>query len=153
MVVLSELLERFRRAEPPGAPAAATGVPADPAAEREAELRALFAALDETEAQVTDIGRRARNDAEQVRLSAARQAERIVAGAHERASALRDADVPDPDAEDDAEARSLVMRAEAEAEGVRERARARMPALVERVTQCVMAGPAEDGGAPGVGRR
>jgi hypothetical protein len=152
-VVLSELLDRFRRARPPGAPAAAAGVPADQAAEREAELRTLFALLDEAEAEVTDIGLRATSDAEQVRLSAARQAARIVARVHERSSALRDAAVPDLDAEDDAKARAVLARAEAEAESIRERARARMPALVERMTGCVLAGPAEDGDAPGLGRR
>jgi hypothetical protein len=132
---LAELLERLRHVAPPGPPAAGGGVPDDAAADLQAELRPLLAALDEVEDEARALIDAAAAEAAAVRDGGARDAERIRDEARLQAARLRPA-VPDEDAGDD-EARAILAAAEVEAGGVRRRARGRIPGLVARVMACV----------------
>ncbi|WNM32134.1 hypothetical protein RKE30_17800 [Streptomyces sp. Li-HN-5-11] len=127
---LRDFLERFR---PTGAPgAAATGVPADRAAERAAELEPALARLTAVQQEAARIRTEARRSAEEIRRDASREAEGIVAAARDRAPQVRRQTAAPI-------LHSAVQEAEAvRASGVRvaeevlRRARERMPELVDR---------------------
>jgi hypothetical protein len=151
---LGELLERFRHPATPGPPAPAGGVPDDAAADLQAEIRPLIAALDEVEDEARAIVDAAAAAAAAIREQGARDAERILEHARVQAARVRAAPLQD---EHDAEAEAILARARSEADGVRQRARARIPGLVARVVNSVRAGvePApvrEEQGVAGVGR-
>lgn len=153
MARLGELLERFRHVATPGPPAAA-GVPDDAAADLQAELRPLIAALDDVEDKVQALVDAAAAEAAAVRERGARDAERIMDDARLQAAGLRAAP---PEERPDDEALAIVARAGAEADGVLRRSRNRIPSLVARVVSCVRAGVEpepvpEDSGVAGVGR-
>jgi hypothetical protein len=155
MAQLGELLERFRHPATPGAPAAAGGVPGDVAADLQAELRPLIAALDEVEEEARAIVDAAAVEAAAVREQGARDAEQILDSARLQAAQVQAAPLED---EHDADAEAILARARAEADGIRLGARARTPGLVARVLNCVRARVEpepvqEEKGVAGVGRR
>lgn len=148
---IAELLERFRHPATPGPPVAAGGVPEDAAADLQAELRPLLAAIDEVEDQARAVVEAAGAEAAAVRERGAHDAEAILDAARRQAAALRTAP-PDEDA-GDSEARDILAEAEAEADAIRRRARERIAGLVARVIAGV-AGTvsAEKRDVAGVGR-
>lgn len=151
MPQLGELLERFRHAATPGPPAAGGGVPGDVAADLQAELRPLLAALDEVEDEARAVIETAATEAASVRGRGARDAEAILDEARRQVARLR-AGPPDVDT-GDGEVRATLAEAEAEADGVRRRAHERIPGLVARVMACVAgAGVPEESHVAGVGR-
>ncbi|MFF4038263.1 hypothetical protein [Streptomyces sp. NPDC001816] len=81
---LRDFLERFRPVGTPGA--SATGVPADRTAERAAELEPTLAQLTGVQQEAAGIRAAADEAAEAVRRDTAREAERLVAAARERAA-------------------------------------------------------------------
>ncbi|MER7159834.1 hypothetical protein, partial [Streptomyces lydicus] len=87
MAGLRDLLMRFRPVSTPGP--AATGVPADRTAELAAELTPTLALLDRTAGQAAAVREAALHEAERIRTEAARQAERLVAGAVDRSGRVR----------------------------------------------------------------
>lgn len=151
MSQIAELLERFRHPATPGPPVAAGGVPEDAAADLQAELRPLLAALDEVEDEARAIVDAAGAEATAVRERGAYDAEAILEEARRRAAALRTAPL-DEDA-GDGEARAVLVAAGAEADAIRRRSRGRIPDLVDRVIAGV-AGAAvpERSDVAGVGR-
>lgn len=83
-----DLLQRFRPAATPGA-ASATGVPADRADERAAELGGVFTALAATVQEAERIRRAARAEAQQRRERARVEASATVASARLEAETVR----------------------------------------------------------------
>ena len=148
---IAELLERFRHPATPGAPVAAGGVPEDAAADLQAELRPLLAAVDEVEDEARAVIEAANAEAAAVRERGAHDAEAILDDARRKAAALRTAP-PDADG-GDGEARAILAAGEAEADAIRRRARGRIPGPVARVLAGV-AGTAvpEESDVAGVGR-
>ncbi|MGI5133250.1 hypothetical protein ACQEXA_00205 [Streptomyces sp. CA-106110] len=128
---LRDFLARFR---PTGAPGAAvTGVPADRAAERAAELEPSLALLSDVQEEAARIRAAADQEAAAIRKSAARQAADIVAAARAQAPHVRrDAAMPARGAAL-REVEGRVAAGERTASLVHERARERMPALVDRM--------------------
>jgi vacuolar-type H+-ATPase subunit H len=131
-----DLLERFRPAGAPGA-ATAAGVPADRRASVEAELEPIFASLDG-----------ATRGCGEIRLTARRAADRLLADAQQQARALAARTATEAEAEGAAvsaqlrshaarEAAEIAVRAAADADAVRrdsEQTRAQLLVrLVERV--------------------
>ncbi|MGW9029086.1 hypothetical protein ACWGQ5_34140 [Streptomyces sp. NPDC055722] len=130
VVSLRDFLARFR---PTGAPGAAvTGVPADRAAERAAELAPSLALLTDVQQEAERIRVGAEREAEAVRESAARQAAEIVAAARARAPQLRQETATPFHRAAARQAEDLRAAGEHAASLVREQARKRMPALVDR---------------------
>ncbi|MFH8775817.1 hypothetical protein ACIF83_18535 [Streptomyces sp. NPDC085866] len=127
---LRDFLERFRPVGTPGA--SATGVPADRAAERAAELEPTLAQLTGVQQEAADIRAAAEVAAETVRRDTARQAERLVAAARERAPETRRQAAEPLLREARQEARTVRAAGDRAASAVRERAAERMPDLVER---------------------
>jgi hypothetical protein len=149
---IAELLERFRHPATPGAPVAAGGVPEDAAADLEAELRPLLAALDEVEDEARAVIEAANAEATAVRERGAHDAEAILDQARRQAAALRTAP-PDEDA-GGGEASTILAAAEAMADAIRRRARGRIPGLVARVMAAVTGTAVpEVSDVAGVGRR
>ncbi|MGW3354383.1 hypothetical protein ACWDFL_03025 [Streptomyces bungoensis] len=151
---LRDFLERFRPAGTPGA--SATGVPADRAAERAAELEPALARLARAQQEADRIRAEADEAARKIREDAAREAARLMAAAREQAPEVRRqaAEPPLDRARGEAEAvRASGARA---ASAVRARAAERMPGLVERAVADAVRLPARGsqgrGGAqkPGV---
>ncbi len=127
-----DLLQRFRLAGTPGAPAAA-GVPADREAEVSAELEPVLARLTDAE-----------QEAERLRAGAGDEAARRVRDAADRAQADLAAARLDADAERadaaarvrsraDAELAAVLEEARNEADRTTRRAAERMPEYVDRV--------------------
>lgn len=127
-----DLLQRFRLAGTPGAPAAA-GVPADRVAEVSAELEPVLARLADAE-----------REAERLRAGARDEAARRVRDAADRAQADLAAARLDADAEQadaaarvrsraDAELAAVLEEARTEADRTTRRAAERMPEYVDRV--------------------
>jgi hypothetical protein len=83
-----DLLQRFRPAATPGA-ASATGVPADRADERAAELAGVFTALAATVQEAERIRREARAEAQQRRERARVEASATLASARLEAETVR----------------------------------------------------------------
>ncbi|MEU2222885.1 hypothetical protein [Streptomyces sp. NPDC018347] len=84
---LRDFLERFRPAGTPGA--SASGVPADRAAERAAELEPALAGLADVQREAARIRAVAEQEAGALRRDTAREAARIVDAARERAPEVR----------------------------------------------------------------
>lgn len=127
-----DLLQRFRLAGTPGAPAAA-GVPADRVAEVSAELEPVLARLADAE-----------RESERLRAGARDEAARRVRDAADRAQADLAAARLDADAEQadaaarvrsraDAELAAVLEEARTEADRTTRRAAERMPEYVDRV--------------------
>jgi hypothetical protein len=89
MVALREVLSRFRPVAAPGAPTGAA-VPADRAAVRDAELKPVFASLDDAEAGARGIRDQAAVEAAAIRAGGARQADALLREALERAPGERE---------------------------------------------------------------
>ncbi|MET7425935.1 hypothetical protein [Dactylosporangium sp. NPDC005555] len=128
-MTIRDLLQRFRPAGAPGA-AMPAAVPADRGAEAAAELRVVFAALDDTHAEAARIAARAITEAADRRRWAAGAADRIIAAARRSAQDTR--------ADAFATARAgaaradteLLAEAEHQADALRARARQRMAECV-----------------------
>ncbi|MDT0467417.1 hypothetical protein [Streptomyces gibsoniae] len=143
---LRDFLTRFR---PTGAPGAAvTGVPADRAAERAAELDAPLTLLTDVQQEAAAIRVSADRAAAAIRESAARQAAGIVAAARSQAPQVRqEATTPFRRAAV-REAEELRAAGERAASLVHERARERMTAMVERAVADALRSACGPGGAP-----
>ncbi|MCX4637803.1 hypothetical protein HEP86_02395 [Streptomyces sp. RPA4-5] len=132
MTGLRELLMRFRPVSTPGP--AATGVPADRAAELAAELTPTLALLDRTAEQAEAVRDAARHEAERIRKDAAREAEQLVAEAVDRSGRIRTqaaAHRRELGRRDAAVVRAAGQR---DATALMHRAESRLPAVTERVT-------------------
>jgi cell division septum initiation protein DivIVA len=131
MAGLRELLLRFR---PSGAPGSATiaAVPADRAAEREAEPSPVFADLAASETQAADIRARAAAEAQRTRHDAARQAEQIMAEAREGAVREREGATRRARTESEAYCAQIPSDARAGAESRQTRAQISVPEYTER---------------------
>ena len=135
MPVLTTLLDRLRRIQPP--PGAAAGVLAVPSAgdELAGEVSFLFSDLDELEQQRQSLLGAARSDATKVEQTAVAERNRLLTQAHEegerRAAMILD------DRRTQARRRTCAMLAEAErnASQIHARARERIPALVGEVVE------------------
>jgi len=133
--VLTTLLDRLRRIQPP--PGAAAGVLAVPSAgdELAGEVSFLFSDLDELEQQRQSLLGAARSDATKVEQTAVAERNRLLTQAHEegerRAAMILD------DRRTQARRRTCAMLAEAErnASQIHARARERIPALVGEVVE------------------
>ena len=135
MPVLTTLLDRLRRIQPP--PGAAAGILAVPSAgdELAGEVSFLFSDLDELEQQRQSLLGAARSDATKVEQTAVAERNRLLTQAHEegerRAAMILD------DRRTQARRRTCAMLAEAErnASQIHARARERIPALVGEVVE------------------
>ncbi|MGW1259414.1 hypothetical protein ACWD5Q_30570 [Streptomyces sp. NPDC002513] len=146
VVSLRDFLARFR---PTGAPGAAvTGVPADRAAERAAELDAPLALLTDTQEEAAGIRASADREAAAIRERAARQAADIVAAARSRTPQVRQEAATPFRRAAVREAEELRAAGERAASLVRERARERMTALVDRAVADALRSARGPGGAP-----
>ncbi|MEU0337746.1 hypothetical protein ABZ092_01780 [Streptomyces bobili] len=155
MTGFRDFLTRFRPAASPGR-AAPGGVPTDRSAELRAELTPPLALLEQTEAEARSIRERAAAAAASRRREAERQAETIVAAAHEEARQVRARTAEQVLRAAEGEAAALLAEAEHEAVAVRDRAKSRAPALVDRVLALVLEDLAADEAstvAPGEGHR
>lgn len=146
MVALREVLSRFRPAGVAGAPAGAA-VPADRAADRDRELAPVFAALDDTEAQVREILARAARQAEAIRADGERQARQILRDARERAPLERETAARQIRVETDEYCAAVLDRSSTRAEAIRVLARPGVCALVDQTVAALFErlGAAEPG--------
>ncbi|WP_198668564.1 hypothetical protein [Streptomyces triticisoli] len=128
---LRDFLARFRPTGTPGA--TVTGVPADRAAERAAELEPPLARLADVQREAARIRAAADREAEAVRQSAARQAAEIVTAARARVPQVRQEASVSVRRAARGEVREIRSAGDRAASRVRERARERMPALIDRV--------------------
>ncbi|WP_220040794.1 hypothetical protein [Streptomyces sp. NTH33] len=127
---LRDFLARFRPTGTPGA--TVTGVPADRAAERAAELEPPLARLADVQREAARIRAAADREAEVIRQDAVRQAAAIVTAAQAQAPRVRqEAAVPVLRAAQ-REGRDILSAGDCAAARVYERARERMPALLDR---------------------
>lgn len=133
MASLRDTLDRFRPAATPGAPGR-RGVPVDRAAERESELAALFAVLEETEQVAAQIRQRAVAEADRIRLDARQRAEALAADARVRVEALRAGAAAHARTAADRERERALLAAENVTGQVRHLAGQRLPALVAKAT-------------------
>ena len=135
MPVLTSLLDRLRRMQPPPGPAA--GVLAVPSAGEElaGEVSFLFADLDEIEHRRETLLVDARTDVGTAERAAVRERNRLLAKAHEegerRAAILLD----ERRAQADQHTRAMLAEADRDAAEVRARAQQRMPALIAEVVE------------------
>jgi hypothetical protein len=129
-----DFLERLRPSGTPGAPSVA-GVPADRVAERATELDAVFALLDEVQAEVARIGSAADQEARRRRGMAHQQADAIVAEARRLAEAERSAAAASAQAGAGEQARVISAGAQARAATIAAEARSREPALVVSILE------------------
>ncbi len=135
---MRDLLYRFRPAGAPGA-ASAAGVPVDRAADTEAELAPLLAALTDTEGACARILEQARRDAEAIRVREAQRARDILTTASARSGAERAAATARIGQVVRDEATALLTAADEEAAAIRERAAERMPEHVGLLVASVRA--------------
>ncbi|MGK4585292.1 hypothetical protein [Kitasatospora sp. HPMI-4] len=138
-----DFLARFRPTGTPGA--AATGVPADRAAELAAELGPSLNQLTQAQNEAATIRADAADRAEQVRREAAEQAAELIAQARAGAPKVREEAGAAVRRSVEAEVARLLDAAERSAEQVRRRARERMPALVDRIAAEAFRPPEERG--------
>jgi hypothetical protein len=131
MASLRDLLQRYRPVGTPGA-AARPGVPADRAAEAATELEPVLALLASTEDEMRRLREEARAEAHRIRKQAARQADELVASAHDRAAEVRVHAAAKARAAALPDGELLIEAARKNARSVRERAAARMPGYVDR---------------------
>lgn len=141
MARLRDFLTRFRPLGSPGA--AATGVPADRAAELEAELAPALAQLTRAQEEVAAIRATAAGEAERIRQEATREAARILDEARARAPQVRADSAVSARHTAEAQAAELLAAAERAAARVRDRAGERMPAMADRVADLALGGPEE----------
>ena len=127
-----DFLERLRPSGTPGAPSA-SGVPADRATERSAELESVFSRLARVQAEAEQIRSQGQEEAQRRRDTAAERARAIVSEARRTVEAERAAAAASGQAEARELARAIVTDAQAEATALACRARDRQSALVELV--------------------
>lgn len=148
-----DFLARFRPTSTPGA--AATGVPADRAAELTDELGPSLAALAAVQEEAARIRAEASRKGERVRHEAVLRAAEIVAEAQARVAQVGEEAATPARRAAQAEAAAIRRDGERAAESVRRRAQERMPALVDRVVRDAWRGmddPRIDSWAPGGSR-
>jgi vacuolar-type H+-ATPase subunit H len=133
--VLTTLLDRLRRIQPPPGPAA--GVLAIPAAgdELTGEVSFLFSDLDELEHERETLLGAARSDSGRVEQTALRQRRRLLAEAREEGERRAAAILDEHRARAEQRTREVLAEADRDAARVRARARERMPALVEEIVE------------------
>lgn len=129
-----DFLERLRPSGTPGAPSA-SGVPADRATERTAELEAVFARLVDVQEEADRIRTAAAAEARRRRESAGERAAAIVAEARRSVDAQRAAAAAAGHAEAQARAHEIIADARAVAATVTRDARLRQPDLVDLVVR------------------
>lgn len=129
-----DFLESLRPSGTPGAPSVA-GVPADRATERSSELEAVFALLDDVQAEAVRIGSAAEQEARR-RLDVAHQrADAILAEARRQVEAERSVAAASAQAGAAEQARAISADAQLRAAAILAEARARRPALVASVLE------------------
>ena len=135
MPVLTTLLERLRRVQPPPGPAA--GVLAVPSAgdELTGEVSFLFADLDEIEHQRERLLEAARSDAANAEQTATHERSRILLNAHEEGERRAAMILDERRAQARRRTRAMLAKADRDAVEVRERAQERMPALVAEIVE------------------
>jgi flagellar biosynthesis/type III secretory pathway protein FliH len=133
--VLTTLLERLRRMQPPPGPAA--GVLAVPSAgdQLTGEVSFLFADLDEIEHQRQRLLETARSDAANAEQTATRERSRILLNAHEEGERRAATILEERRAQARRRTRAMLARADRDAAEVRERAQERMPAVVAEIVE------------------
>ncbi|MET8763374.1 hypothetical protein [Lentzea sp. NPDC004782] len=131
MASLRDLLQRYRPVGTPGA-AARPGVPADRAAEVATELEPVLALLAGTEDEMRHLREEARAEAHRIRQEAARQADDLVAAAHDRASEVRAQAAANARAAASPDGELIVEAARENARRLRERAAVMLPEYVGR---------------------
>lgn len=131
-MTLEELLRRFRRHGVPGA-ARPTGVPADLASEREAELAPVFDALEPVLHQAEDLVAAAALDASRLAQQAATDGRSRVEEAREQAGGVAAAETASVLRRVDAEMRQTLAVARREAQREEMLASPRIPVLAERI--------------------
>jgi vacuolar-type H+-ATPase subunit H len=138
--VLTTLLERLRRMQPP--PGAAAGVLAVPSAgdELAGEVSFLFSDLDELEHQRQTLLTAARSDAGRAEQTAVRERNRLLAEAHEEGERRAAMILNERRARAQQSARAMLADADRDASQVRARARERMPALGAEIVQRLLEG-------------
>lgn len=129
-----DFLERLRPSGTPGAPSA-SGVPADRAAERSAELESVFSRLAGVQVEAEQLRSRGQEEAQCRRDAAAERARAIVSEARRRVEAERAAAAASGQAEAKELARMIGTDAQAEATALAGRARDRQSAFVELVVR------------------
>lgn len=137
MPSLREWLRRLLVAGVPGAPAI-SGVPADRAAELEAELEPVFALLQEAVLEARRLEENPQRETDRSR--AEEQARAVVAEGGARAGAERAAAAAATLARADAERAAMLAEAAKEAERIDRAAAQRMPSLIEELVRRVLAG-------------
>ena len=127
-----DFLERLRPSGTPGAPSVA-GVPADRLAERSAQLEAVFALLEDVQAEVGLIGSTADQQAQRRREAAHQQADAIVAEARRLAEAERSVAAATAQAGAAAQARAISAGAQARAATIADETHSREAAVIAAV--------------------
>lgn len=146
---LGDYLRRFRPVGTPGA-AAPAGVPSDVDAEQAAELAPVFAALEGTREEAARIRSEAEQEARRIADEATSAIEAIESDGRRRMAEVRAQVATERTRLADDEGERLLAEANDEASRVERTAATRRPAMVDRVVDTVLGGP-----APGVekGRR
>ena len=129
-----DFLERLRPSGTPGAPSIA-GVPADRLAERSTELEAVFALLEDVQAEVGRMGSAAEEQARHRRAVAHERADAILAEARRLAEAERAAAAASARAGAVEEVRAIRAGAQARALAIAGDARSRRSALAVSVRE------------------
>lgn len=127
-----DFLERLRPSGTPGAPSA-SGVPADRATERSAELEPVFSRLARVQAEAEQIRSQGHAEAQSRRDIAAERARAIVSEARRTVDAERAAAAATGQAEARELALAIVSEAQADSNVLAERARDRQSDFVELV--------------------
>ncbi|GII75910.1 hypothetical protein Sru01_08920 [Sphaerisporangium rufum] len=138
MVGLHDFLGRFRRVAVPGG-AAPAGVPADPEAERAAELAPVFAALADAHGRCARIRADAEREAGELVERARARAASVVAAARTEAAAERARLAARAREDRGREGAAAAEAARREVAAVRKRAGRRMPGEVARVVGMIRA--------------
>ena len=135
MPVLTTLLDRLRRIQPP--PGAAAGVLAVPSAgdELAGEVSFLFSDLDELEQQRQSLLGAARSDATKVEQTAVAERNRLLTQAHEEGERRAAVILDDRRTQARRRTRAMLAEAERDASQIHARARERIPALVGEVVE------------------
>lgn len=129
-----DFLERLRPSGTPGAPSA-SGVPADRATERSAELESVFSRLADVQAEAERIRSQGREEAQRRRDSAAERGRAIMSDARRSIEAERAAAAAAGQSQAQELAHAIVTDAQAEATALAGRACDRQPAFVGLVVQ------------------
>ena len=135
MPVLTTLLDRLRRIQPP--PGAAAGILAVPSAgdELAGEVSFLFSDLDELEQQRQSLLGAARSDATKVEQTAVAERNRLLTQAHEEGERRAAVILDDRRTQARRRTRAMLAEAERDASQIHARARERIPALVGEVVE------------------